>query len=65
MKIQEITDKHIAFSILDEYDNNTVWQVASTGIYQVMNAKTCNPGDEIYIWRQGRNLQMAEGSCIC
>ncbi len=37
-KIQEITDKHIAFSILDEYDNNTVWQVASTGIYQVMNA---------------------------
>ena len=38
LKIQEITDKHIAFSILDEYDNNTVWQVASTGIYQVMNA---------------------------
>ena len=38
LKIQEITDKHIAFSILDEYDNNIVWQVASTGIYQVMNA---------------------------
>lgn len=38
LKIREITDKHIAFSILDEYDNNTVWQVASTGIYQVMNA---------------------------
>ena len=56
LKIQEITDKHIAFSILDEYDNNTVWQVASTGIYQ---------GDEIYIWRKGRNLQMAEGGCIC
>ena len=37
LKIQEITDKHIAFSILDEYDNNTVWQVESTGIYQMMN----------------------------
>ena len=23
---------------MDEYDNNTVWQVANTGIYQVMNA---------------------------
>ena len=37
-KIQEITGKHIAFSIVDEYDNNTVWQVESTGIYQMMNA---------------------------
>ena len=37
-EILGIEDKHIAFSILDEYDNNTVWQVASTGIYQVMNA---------------------------
>lgn len=37
-EIQEITDKHIAFSILNEYDNNTVWQVQGTGLYQVMNA---------------------------
>ena len=37
-EILGIEDKHIAFSILDEYDSNTVWQVASTGIYQVMNA---------------------------
>lgn len=37
-EILEITDKHIAFSILNEYDNNTVWQVGSTGIYQCMNA---------------------------
>lgn len=37
LKIREITGKHIDFSILDEYDNNTVWQVASTGIYQMMN----------------------------
>lgn len=37
-EIQEITDKHIAFFISSEYDNNTVWQVESTGIYQMMNA---------------------------
>ena len=37
-EIKEITDKHIAFSICSEYDNNTVWEVESTGIYQVMNA---------------------------
>lgn len=37
-EIQEITDKHIAFSISSEYDNNTVWQVNSTGVYQMMNA---------------------------
>ena len=37
-EIQEITDKHIAFSICSEYDSNTKWQVESTGIYQVMNA---------------------------
>ncbi|MGN0404085.1 MAG: bifunctional folylpolyglutamate synthase/dihydrofolate synthase [Bariatricus sp.] len=37
-EIQEITDKHIAFSICSEYDSNTKWQVGSTGVYQVMNA---------------------------
>lgn len=37
-EIKEITDKHIAFSILNEYDKNTLWEVAGTGIYQPMNA---------------------------
>lgn len=37
-KIQEITEKDIAFSLSSEYDNNTVWRVKGTGIYQVMNA---------------------------
>jgi len=37
-KILEITEKYIAFSLANEYDNNTVWQVKGAGIYQVMNA---------------------------
>ena len=37
-EIQEITDKHIAFSIFSEYDSNTVWRVGSCGVYQMMNA---------------------------
>lgn len=37
-EIKEITDKHIAFSILNDYDKNTVWQIRGTGIYQALNA---------------------------
>lgn len=37
-KILEITEKYIAFSLANEYDNNTVWQVKGTGVYQAMNA---------------------------
>ncbi|XCP86322.1 folylpolyglutamate synthase/dihydrofolate synthase family protein [Roseburia hominis] len=37
-KILEITEKDIAFSLVNEYDNNTVWRVRGTGVYQAMNA---------------------------
>lgn len=37
-EILEITEKDIAFLSGSEYDNNTVWRVRGTGIYQVMNA---------------------------
>ena len=36
-EIREITDKQVAFSILNEYDENTLWTVRGTGIYQAMN----------------------------
>ena len=37
-EIREISDKNIAFSILSEYDNDNVWSVNGTGVYQAMNA---------------------------
>lgn len=37
-EILEITDKQVAFSILNEYDKNTFWTVRGTGVYQAMNA---------------------------
>lgn len=37
-EIREITDKQVAFSIVNGYDKNIIWTVASTGIYQMMNA---------------------------
>lgn len=37
-EILEITEKDIAFLPGSEYDNNTVWRVRGTGVYQVMNA---------------------------
>lgn len=48
-EIKEISEKHIAFSILDDYDNNTLWQVKGTGIYQMMNASLAIAG-MIYIF---------------
>lgn len=37
-KIREITDKHIAFSRVNAYDDNIVWSLSNSGIYQAMNA---------------------------
>ena len=37
-KILEITDKQVAFFVLNEYDKNTFWTVQGTGVYQAMNA---------------------------
>lgn len=37
-EILEITDKQVAFSVLNEYDKNTFWTVRGTGVYQAMNA---------------------------
>ena len=37
-EIKKITDKYIAFSILNEYDKNTLWKINCTGMYQPMNA---------------------------
>lgn len=37
-KIQKITDKQVAFSILNGYDKNTLWVINGTGVYQAMNA---------------------------
>lgn len=53
-EILEITDKNIAFSICNDYDNNTLWQVNGTGIYQVMNATLAIKGME-YIFGQEKN----------
>lgn len=45
-EIQKITDKNIAFSISSDYDNNTLWEVRGTGIYQAMNATLAIKGME-------------------
>ena len=37
-EILEITDKQVAFSVLNGYDKNTFWTVHGTGVYQAMNA---------------------------
>lgn len=37
-EIREITDKHIAFSRVNAYDDNIVWILSNSGIYQAMNA---------------------------
>lgn len=37
-KIREITDKHIAFSRVNAYDDNIVWELSNSGVYQAMNA---------------------------
>lgn len=37
-EIFEITDKQVAFFVLNEYDKNTFWTVRGTGVYQAMNA---------------------------
>lgn len=37
-KIQEITDKHIAFSRVNAYDDNVIWHLTGCGIFQIMNA---------------------------
>lgn len=45
-EIQKITDKNIAFSIVNDYDNNTVWEVRGIGTYQAMNATLAIKGME-------------------
>lgn len=37
-EIREITDKHIAFSRVNAYDDNIVWRLSNSGVYQAMNA---------------------------
>lgn len=59
-EILEITEKQVAFSILNEYDKNTIWTVQGTGVYQAMNASiaVCAAQEllgktkEIERWRQ-------------
>lgn len=38
LKIREITDKHIAFSRVNAYDEDIPWKLSNTGIYQIVNA---------------------------
>lgn len=38
-KIREITDKHIAFSRVNAYDDNVIWHLTGCGIFQIMNAE--------------------------
>lgn len=37
-EMQEITDKHIAFSRVNAYDKGVIWQLNNCGTYQMMNA---------------------------
>lgn len=37
-KIQEITEKYIAFSTVNRYDDTAEWKLRTTGIYQPLNA---------------------------
>lgn len=46
-KIREITDKHLAFSRVNAYDDNIVWELANSGSYQMMNASLAIAGMEI------------------
>lgn len=38
LEIREITNKYIAFSRGNAYDDNIVWKLSNCGIYQMMNA---------------------------
>lgn len=37
-EIREITNKYIAFSRVNAYDDNIVWKLSNSGLYQMMNA---------------------------
>ena len=37
-EIREISNKHIAFSRVNAYDDNIVWELSNCGIYQAVNA---------------------------
>lgn len=52
-EIKEIHEKYIAFSILDDYDNNTLWQVKGTGVYQMMNATLAITGMKYILGKDG------------
>lgn len=38
VRIHEITGKHIAFSRVNAYDDNVLWTLSSSGVYQTVNA---------------------------
>lgn len=38
VRIREITGKHIAFSRVNAYDDNVLWTLSSSAVYQTMNA---------------------------
>ncbi len=52
-EIREITDKHIAFSRINAYDNGITWKLKSCGVYQVMNAGIAVAALE-YLWSKAR-----------
>lgn len=54
-EILEITDKQVAFSILNEYDKNTFWAVRGTGVYQAMNATLAIQAARIVLNKEGND----------
>ena len=54
-EILEITDKQVAFSILNEYDKNTFWTVRGTGVYQAMNATLAIHAARIVLDKEGNH----------
>lgn len=57
VKIQEITDKHIAFFTGSEYDSNTPWEVRGTGIYQTYNASLAIAAAGYVLGKEGHPSQ--------
>lgn len=70
-EIREITDKHIAFSRVNAYDEDVTWRLKNSGVYQMMNASIAiaameylagNPEKEQYhIWQKALESVVWEG----
>lgn len=65
-EIREITDKHIAFSRLNAYDEDIVWNLANPCAYQIVNALLAiETAEYIFGGQAGKELWRDALACVC